>query len=144
MDLENYLPITNNALSFYINNAGLITLDDCWHLPLLQMTIVHYWDRFSKVVGHIQLWSILENMKKSDRLNFFTDGTPYNPPDSLVYLIKCEKEQQIISHISNHSYSLITIIFLGIIFLLIYNTTSSYIYKLKDYLQMALTKDVLI
>lgn len=140
MELNEFLPILNNTTCFYVNKNGLITIDENWHLPLMQLTILYYWERFSKVVGQKKLWFVLGSLRKTDRLLFKADGTPYEPPDVLNDLIKSEREQKIVKDILAHSFSWTTFVVFVLVFIVVVWTAYGLL-NIKTYLRAAFTSD---
>lgn len=140
MNLNEFLPVINGSLAFYQNTNGLITIDDAWHLPVIQLTILYNWERFARVVGQEHLWRILTSFNKSDRLYFFANGLPYNPPSGLVTLVTSERQQLIIKHVKKHSINRVDIALVCVILMLVTQVTYI-ITNLKVHLRAALTKD---
>lgn len=99
MNLDEFLPVVNNSLNFFINKRGFITVDEYYHPIIFKLTIVHYWQRFIKVVGKRQLWSILKSFSDSDVFEFNENGTPHDQPSSILYIINREKEYKVFKSI---------------------------------------------
>lgn len=118
MNLSDYIPVVNGAIKFHVNRYGLITLDDVWHLPVMRLALLHHWDRFSKVVGPQQLWSIFVNLGSSnnDHLFFHPDGSPYDPPTAFVKLVQHESEQTLVNHyLQQNTIDISTIVFIFVL-----------------------------
>lgn len=99
MNLSEYLPIINNTMPLYLNAEGLITTDTKHHINIFKATLIHYWKRFMKLVDYDQLWSFLQSFNSDSNFQFNTDGTPFNPPFPIVYLIRKERERNILMDI---------------------------------------------
>lgn len=142
MNIDEYMPIINGKICFYINENGLLTIDENWHIPIIKLSILYYWERFSNAVGHVRLWKTLVNLKMADRLYFHVDGTPFNPPTGIKAIIDCEKEKEIIKYMRKNTVNWINIGFLCVLIFVIWHVAAQFL-DFKTYLFLALTKDAI-
>lgn len=85
-----------------------------YHEQLFKLSIVHYWERFSVVVDQEFLWAAIKGITAKDLFLFHSDGRPFNPPASIEYMVRKERERMIILSIGNHSKPLPTAIVIAI------------------------------
>lgn len=142
MELADYLPVINGTLPIYLNQYGYFTVDEAWHVPILKLALLHHWDRFAKVVGRRQLWSIYTDINNKDRLYFNPDGTPWNAPMGVTRLVAREKELSVIRHLREHSIDWWAIL-LGVAIVVLLYQLKFVVANLKALLQRALTTDAL-
>lgn len=101
MELSEYLPLINESIKLYINKRGFITTDEIHHANIFKFAIVHYWDRFSKCVEQDFLWSVMKNISTAERLEFYLNGKPHNAPAAFYYIMRKERERNIILNLKN-------------------------------------------
>lgn len=89
--------ISDGAIDFYINEAGLITCDEIHHKSLYQTFIVYYWNKYEAIVGPRKLYKVLESLDDSSVLQFDSKGQLVNPPLGIYNLLLEERRRETIT-----------------------------------------------
>lgn len=133
MDLKEYMPVINGSLKIYVNENGYLTIDKKYHDSVLKLALIHYWKRFSNIIGPERLWNIVSSISSSS-FYFNLDGTPVSPAPEIVNLIALEKRKKTIESISSFKYNILEIFgFILIVVVLVFISNDSSRTKIQEF-----------
>lgn len=138
MNISKYIPILNNSITLYVNQNGYITIDTMYNQLVYKLTLLYYWDRFTKLVSEDVLWGMCKSVSNSELFLFKSNGTQVSPPESIKYLIRLENEQNIINQLYNHNNPISSLV-IFVVCIILGSFVTKYIFDLYN-LQYSLIK----